>query len=86
MSMKVSHSKWKKTSNLQHQITLAVATSLLYVIRRKERKMKKKAEMMHTNAALPGSAKIRRARPSVEEVYECLGDLFFKRAYRMTYE
>jgi len=48
--------------------------------------MKKKAEMMHTNAALPGSAKIRRARPSVEEVYECLGDLFFKRAYRMTYE
>ena len=37
----------------------------------KEReKMKKKAEMMHTNAALPVSPKIRRARRSVEEVYE----------------
>jgi hypothetical protein len=86
--MKVSHSKWKKTSNVQHQITLVVATSLLYACHQKEReKMKKKAEMMHTtNEALPGLPEIRRVRRSVEEVYECLGDLHFKRAYGMTYE
>jgi hypothetical protein len=48
--------------------------------------MKKKAEMMYPNVALPGLPKIRRARQSVEEVYECLGELYFKIAYQMTYE
>jgi hypothetical protein len=83
--MKVSNSKWKNKSNLQHRVTLAVVSSLLYVIRRKEKKLKKKAELYY-DAALPGSPKIKRARRSVEDVYASLGDIYFKRAYRMTYE
>jgi hypothetical protein len=84
--MKVSNSKWKNKSNLQHRVTLAVVSSLLYVIRRKEKKLKKKAELVYYDAALPGSPKIKRARQSVEDVYASLGDIYFKRAYRMTYK
>jgi transposase len=65
--MKVSTSKWKKTSNLFHHIMLAVAASLLYAIRRKEKKLKRKAKT-YANAAIPGLPKIRRARHSVEDV------------------
>jgi hypothetical protein len=77
--MKVFNSKWKNKSNLQHRVTLAVVSSLLYVIRRKEKKLKKKAEL-YSNTALPGSPKIKRARQSVEDVYASLGDIYFKRA------
>jgi hypothetical protein len=81
--MQLSNSKWKDSSNLQHRVTLGVVTSLIYVIRRREKKLKRKAELYYDNS---GSPKIRRARRTVEEVYECLGDVYFKRAYRMTYE
>ena len=47
--------------------------------------MKKKAELYY-DVALPGSPKIKRARRSVEDVYASLGEIYFKRAYRMTYE
>jgi DDE superfamily endonuclease len=82
--MLISDSKWTtKNSTLQHRVNLAVAITVAYYLRRKERKFKKKAER-YIN--MIGSPKIRRARRSVEEIYELLGPTYFMKAYRMSYQ
>ena len=82
--MKISHAKWtKNNSNLQHRVSLAVAISVVYFIRREEKKLKKSERYIDIIA---GSPKIRRARRSVV-VYELLGPQYYSmKAYRMSNE
>ena len=65
------------------RVSLAVAISVVYYIRRKEKKLKKKKRV---TSIIPGSLKIRRARRSVEEIYKLLGPQYFMKAYRMSYK
>ena len=73
-------------SIFSQRVTHAVAVSLVYYIKRKERKIKKRAEIYYRDNSPCSSPKIRRRRTSVEEIYEQLGPTYFTRAYRMSYE
>jgi hypothetical protein len=85
--MTTTKSRRRKSFSLDASVANVVANATAVIVERvlRQRHQQSRTRMRNQGGSAPGRTFRRRYRRSVQDIYEELGEVYFRRAYRMKY-